>query len=272
MVSTAGGEAFRSLGALTDVQGGLDRGLRVIAYGMIGGVTSVMGGGKFQSGFLAAGFSALAGPAIDKLADGNIVLGTAASGVDGGVGSVLGGGKFENRAVTGAFAYVAGRVLTQRPQTSSERRCLVAGPGVCSSADKQGLRRQESLRQGNATTLVNEVGVGDQIVTTARNGDSFTIQAQGSTWFSDGDLGRGMVSPFGDGIVKIEAWSSGMAYQMRIAPDIQVYRGSYSIAASPKWGSTYIRIEGLGSRSIVMFIFIDAPATLTDTRIRLYRE
>jgi hypothetical protein len=87
---------------------------RVAAYGMTGGVTSVASGGSFQSGFLAAGFSALAGPAIDKLADGNIALGTAASGVVGGIGSVLGGGKFENGAITGAFAYVAGKAFAPR--------------------------------------------------------------------------------------------------------------------------------------------------------------
>lgn len=109
------GAAFAGLGGIDFTSAGL--GAEVMAYGMTGGITSVIGGGEFQSGFLAAGFAALAGPDIAKFADkagkgtASVVAGTAASAVAGGIGSVLGGGKFENGAVTGAFAYAVGRAM-----------------------------------------------------------------------------------------------------------------------------------------------------------------
>lgn len=40
---------------------------KVALSGVGGGVSNVIRGGKFQSGFLAAGFSEFAGPHIDKL-------------------------------------------------------------------------------------------------------------------------------------------------------------------------------------------------------------
>ncbi|MDX5365615.1 MAG: hypothetical protein LPK88_04235 [Alphaproteobacteria bacterium] len=109
------GAAFAGLGGIDFTSAGL--GAELMAYGMTGGITSVIGGGEFQSGFLAAGFAALAGPGIQKFADkagkgtASVVAGTAASAVAGGIGSVLGGGKFENGAVTGAFAYALGRAM-----------------------------------------------------------------------------------------------------------------------------------------------------------------
>jgi RHS repeat-associated protein len=91
-------------GAWTDSQ-------RFVAFGLTGGVSSVAQGGNFQSGFLAAGFSALAQPYIDVVANDNVFVGAAASAVVGGTASVLGGGKFVNGAVTGAFSYAAGRAI-----------------------------------------------------------------------------------------------------------------------------------------------------------------
>ncbi len=51
--------------------------LRVGLHGTIGGLAPAAGGGSFGSGFLAAGFSALAGPLV-RTGDG-IALGTAKS-------------------------------------------------------------------------------------------------------------------------------------------------------------------------------------------------
>ena len=62
-----------------------------------------MQGGKFLSGFLAAGVSTLGGPITNVFA--GQASGTAVSAVLGGVASVAGGGKFANGAATGAFAY-----------------------------------------------------------------------------------------------------------------------------------------------------------------------
>ncbi len=78
----------------------------VLMHATAGGLFSVAGGGKFKSGFLAAGFADLAGPVVDKISQSNMYVGLAAATVTGGLGSVLGGGKFENGAVTGAFGYL----------------------------------------------------------------------------------------------------------------------------------------------------------------------
>lgn len=73
------------------------------------GCASSMAGGSCASGFLATGFSDLAGMAgnvgsNDNL--GGLAANTAQRAVVGGLGSALGGGKFENGAVTGAFGYL----------------------------------------------------------------------------------------------------------------------------------------------------------------------
>ena len=63
-------------------------------------------GGSFKSGFLAAGFSAVAG----NLELGSYQANLVRSSVAGGVGSILGGGKFADGAVTGSFVYIANDV------------------------------------------------------------------------------------------------------------------------------------------------------------------
>jgi hypothetical protein len=80
----------------------------IAMHGLAGGLFSVAGGGKFQSGFLAAGFAELAGPhlEIDGNGTGVLAANTAINAVTGGIASVLGGVKFENGAVTGAFGYL----------------------------------------------------------------------------------------------------------------------------------------------------------------------
>lgn len=74
----------------------------VIGHGLVGGLASLAGGGSFQSGFLAAGFSDGVGPSLAEGSADNI----ATEAVVGGIGSVLGGGKFVNGAETGAFGYL----------------------------------------------------------------------------------------------------------------------------------------------------------------------
>jgi RHS repeat-associated protein len=82
-----------------------------VGHGVVGGVVSIVQGGDFQSGFLAAGVGGLVDPyalAVDHGLGGTegLYAGTAISAVSGGVGSVLGGGKFANGAETGAFGYL----------------------------------------------------------------------------------------------------------------------------------------------------------------------
>jgi RHS repeat-associated protein len=68
-----------------------------VAHGLVGGITSVAGGGNFGSGFLAGGFSSLADMSTFDTGDfiGNVVE----HAVIGGFASVLGGGKFANGGV-----------------------------------------------------------------------------------------------------------------------------------------------------------------------------
>jgi RHS repeat-associated protein len=80
-----------------------------VAHGLVGGITSVAGGGNFGSGFLAAGVGSLAdNPALDT---GNFEANVVEHAVFGGIGSELGGGKFGNGAVTGAFGYLFNNCL-----------------------------------------------------------------------------------------------------------------------------------------------------------------
>ena len=110
LVGAVSGAAFSGLGAAAKA-GQISATQHVVAAGMTGGVTSVAQGGNFQSGFLAAGFSAIASPYIDSVANDNIIVGATASAAIGGTASVLGGGKFANGAVTGAFSYAVGRAM-----------------------------------------------------------------------------------------------------------------------------------------------------------------
>lgn len=79
--------------------------------GVIGGITSVLQGGKFGHGFISAGLgAAVGGPIGGKIggAIGSKVAGRViASAVVGGTVSELTGGKFANGAATGAFASLA---------------------------------------------------------------------------------------------------------------------------------------------------------------------
>ena len=99
-----------------------------LAKGAVGGLFSVASGGKFGSGFLAAGFGSLAGQEIAGIS--NPYAGTVVSAVAGGIGSVLGGGKFANGAVTGAFAYAAGAAYTN--DNNSAHINTSAGDDNCS--------------------------------------------------------------------------------------------------------------------------------------------
>lgn len=99
---------------------------RMLAYGLIGGLTSKISGGNFASGFLAAGIGSLAGGFSGPDFNPAKMIASAAL---GGAASVLGGGKFADGAITGAFAYAA---------TSLSEDAPAAPPGNGSSTSAQG--------------------------------------------------------------------------------------------------------------------------------------
>ena len=92
------GTHFKGLGKLTS---GL-KATKVLAHGVVGGISSVLSGGKFGHGFASAGFTQALGGAIDGIPTktGQII----ASAVVGGTVSEVTGGKFANGAITGAFS------------------------------------------------------------------------------------------------------------------------------------------------------------------------
>jgi hypothetical protein len=74
-------------------------------FGTIGGITSLLQGDNFGSGFLSAGIGAMAGSAMSGASSG-AKIGMAS--IVGGTISELTGGKFANGAVTAAFAAAMG--------------------------------------------------------------------------------------------------------------------------------------------------------------------
>lgn len=102
---------------------GIDIG-RIGAHGLVGGISSVLGGGKFGHGFVAAGFtqaaSEIGGESLfvdgaESLSDraGNAIK----AAVIGGSASALSGGKFGNGAITGAFS----RLLNDDAQAKANK-------------------------------------------------------------------------------------------------------------------------------------------------------
>ena len=82
-------------------------GLKVLAHGAVGGITSTLGGGRFGHGFAAAGFTALGTSFNNSRHVGGLgfsPLRVAMGAAIGGTASRITGGKFANGAVTGAFS------------------------------------------------------------------------------------------------------------------------------------------------------------------------
>ena len=79
-------------------------GFKVVAHGVIQGVSTEAQGGQFEHGFLAGAFSAGISPALDlEVFQNNPSLSVLTEATIGGTASKLGGGKFANGAVSGAF-------------------------------------------------------------------------------------------------------------------------------------------------------------------------
>jgi hypothetical protein len=79
---------------------------KTLAHGVVGGITSVLNGGKFGHGFAAAGATQAFAPSIDSINKGSrySVARVTVAAVVGGTASKLTGGKFANGAVTGGFS------------------------------------------------------------------------------------------------------------------------------------------------------------------------
>ncbi|QMU61549.1 MAG: hypothetical protein GKR92_07505 [Gammaproteobacteria bacterium] len=96
--------------AVTGLANGLTKGqqaLKTLAHGAVGGVSSVVSGGKFGEGFAAAGVTQVFSKQVGGIDSGNRGFSTQrtiAASIVGGTASAVSGGKFANGAVTGAFS------------------------------------------------------------------------------------------------------------------------------------------------------------------------
>ncbi|WP_299200433.1 RHS repeat-associated core domain-containing protein [uncultured Amphritea sp.] len=109
LTGAAGGliGASSAFGSVGDVTAG-----RVLAHGVVGGISSKAQGGKFSSGFLSSAFTKSVSGRIQTIAGENQVGGVLASAAVGGTASVIGGGKFANGAVTSSLQYVVNQIAT----------------------------------------------------------------------------------------------------------------------------------------------------------------
>lgn len=121
--------AGNSADAVTHSFGGLDLTSGQIAgqiasHASVGGVTSVLSGGKFGHGFFSAGVTKGIGgaflPGGDNLTSNEIARGTVVSAVIGGTTSVISGGKFANGAQTGAFQFLFNQATTKARNALNE--------------------------------------------------------------------------------------------------------------------------------------------------------
>ena len=104
---TAG--AFHGVGTHFEGLGKLTSGLKaakVIAHGVVGGISSVLSGGKFGHGFASAGLTQALSGSIDGIDKGTRYSAKriVAAATVGGTASAITGGKFANGALTGAFS------------------------------------------------------------------------------------------------------------------------------------------------------------------------
>ncbi|MEM0930373.1 MAG: RHS repeat-associated core domain-containing protein [Pseudomonadota bacterium] len=83
---------------------------RALSHGTVGGLVSEAVGETFSSGFLAAGFSSVAGIKEFKDFWPDVVY----NAVAGGIGAELGGGKFADGAKTGAFVYLYNHMMQRQ--------------------------------------------------------------------------------------------------------------------------------------------------------------
>ena len=121
VVGGLSGGAFSFVGG-SEIFGGLKdlTASRVVAHGVIGGVSSELMGGKFGAGFFSARFSKLATSPIKDISamEARVV----ASAVIGGTASEIAGGKFANGAMTAAF----GRLYNEEKFSKLDRVALEA--------------------------------------------------------------------------------------------------------------------------------------------------
>ena len=147
VISYASSVAFQQIGQTSDFfrTAGQVNVQRIVAHGVVGGLSAEAQGGDFRSGFISAAISKSFAGQIHDLAGKNVVLGAAISAVVGGTVSELGGGKFANGAVTAAFGYL----FNQLGEGSSRQAQIRISIGFT-----------PALKYGNHALIIGEDGRG----------------------------------------------------------------------------------------------------------------
>jgi hypothetical protein len=112
----------------TGLEGWASTAAEFVGHGAVGGTFSVLNGGRFGGGFLAAGVGSLGLPST-----GSGFLDFLAHATLGGVASVLGGGKFGNGAVTASFSYAATSIaddLQGQALNTQQRHAILVSKGI----------------------------------------------------------------------------------------------------------------------------------------------
>ena len=120
--------AFHGVGDIGFKEGFTGSSLKALSHGAVGGITSVIGGGRFGHGFVSAGAAqALSGP-IGRI--GGRFRRTAAAAAVGGTLSAATGGKFANGAITGAFSRAFNDELHSRALSAEGEKLLRSAEGL----------------------------------------------------------------------------------------------------------------------------------------------
>ena len=120
--------AFHGVGDIGFKEGFTGSSLKALSHGAVGGIASVLGGGRFGHGFVSAGAAqALSGP-IGRI--GGRFRRTAAAAAVGGTLSAATGGKFANGAITGAFSRAFNDELHSRALSAEGEKLLRSAEGL----------------------------------------------------------------------------------------------------------------------------------------------
>ncbi|MCP4989504.1 MAG: hypothetical protein GY928_26660, partial [Colwellia sp.] len=195
---------------------------KVAVHGIVGGMMSVMQGGKFGHGFASAGVTQSFAKAIDTIDKGNngISVGRSiAAAVVGGTASTLSGGKFANGAMTGAFSRIFNDDIHDNPPEYEEfididgdvvvtiKVSLAnnsVGEYACKLSSEScsytvgGIKDKASVKA--LTVRVNSKIQGEVQITTITIASNIKLLEGGITASSNGDVGlnirmsRGMLS------------------------------------------------------------------------------
>ena len=133
------------------------------AFGAVGGITSVLSGGKFGHGFIAAGVGgSLAGRigGVGGANPGGAVIRTLIRTVVGGTISKLTGGKFANGAAFAAFASIVseGASTLSRPGATPESKLPLSQRQAGAQTEISALTTDGTLNTGKVFTGENAVG------------------------------------------------------------------------------------------------------------------